>query len=209
MNIISFLLDSENKTVLKGKSAGERIKARNKSHLWEDRTSSLIDTVVIHYISARDFLPLDPFNKEAILSIFPDCIVSSHYCIFRQGTIFRLVPEDKKAWHCGGSIMPEPDNRQNVNEFSLGIELVATHESGFTDEQYKSLTALCRDIETRFHIQQYVGHENIAGQRAVAKGLRKDLKTDPGPLFDWQRFHAMKGMAASIQKKKDESSGIV
>jgi N-acetyl-anhydromuramyl-L-alanine amidase AmpD len=34
----------------------------------------------------------------------------------------------------------------------------------------------------------YVGHDQIAGERAVAMGLRKEPKTDPGPLFDWDFF---------------------
>jgi N-acetyl-anhydromuramyl-L-alanine amidase AmpD len=34
----------------------------------------------------------------------------------------------------------------------------------------------------------YVGHEDIAGKRAVRRGLRVDIKTDPGPNFDWIRF---------------------
>jgi N-acetyl-anhydromuramyl-L-alanine amidase AmpD len=29
----------------------------------------------------------------------------------------------------------------------------------------------------------------IAGERAVAMGLRKEPKVDPGPLFDWGFFH--------------------
>jgi len=35
----------------------------------------------------------------------------------------------------------------------------------------------------------YVGHDMIAGERAVALGLRKEPKVDPGPLFDWDFFH--------------------
>jgi N-acetyl-anhydromuramyl-L-alanine amidase AmpD len=34
----------------------------------------------------------------------------------------------------------------------------------------------------------YVGHEHIAGMDAVNAGLRKQAKTDPGPLFDWNGF---------------------
>jgi len=34
----------------------------------------------------------------------------------------------------------------------------------------------------------YVGHEDIAGERAVKLGLRKDIKTDPGNNFDWGKF---------------------
>lgn len=85
--------------------------------------------------------------------------------------------------------MPPPDNRTMVNSFSIGIELVATPDSGFTKEQYESCVMLCKDIEKR-HVGKfvYVGHEHIAGEAAVQKGLRKDVKVDPGPNFDWERF---------------------
>jgi N-acetyl-anhydromuramyl-L-alanine amidase AmpD len=85
--------------------------------------------------------------------------------------------------------MPEPDNRIGVNDFSIGIELMATEKSGFTMLQYKSLCNLCDSIEMRYgRTFSYVGHDQIAGERAVALGLRKEIKQDPGNLFDWQYF---------------------
>ncbi|MCL2219027.1 MAG: N-acetylmuramoyl-L-alanine amidase [Chitinispirillia bacterium] len=94
-----------------------------------------------------------------------------------------------RAWHAGASIMPEPDNRKGANEFAIGIELMATAKSGFTDAQYNSLAELCKDIEKRRSKKMtYVGHDQIAGKRAVDMKLRADAKPDPGPLFDWGRF---------------------
>ena len=85
--------------------------------------------------------------------------------------------------------MPNPDKRQNVNEFSIGIELLATATSGFTTSQYRSLGILCYSIEQSSGLKMtYVGHDQIAGAKAVKMGLRGDCKVDPGPLFDWKRF---------------------
>ena len=85
--------------------------------------------------------------------------------------------------------MPEPDNRTGVNDFSIGIELMATEKSGFTELQYKSLCNLCDSIETRYgRTFKYVGHDQVSGERAVSLGLRKEIKQDPGDLFDWQYF---------------------
>jgi AmpD protein len=99
------------------------------------------------------------------------------------------VPEAMKAWHAGGSIMPSGDDRTGVNEFSIGIELAATATSGFTAKQHDALVRLCLDMEQRyFRTFVYVGHEDIAGARAVTRGLRKDIKVDPGALFDWSNF---------------------
>jgi N-acetyl-anhydromuramyl-L-alanine amidase AmpD len=75
--------------------------------------------------------------------------------------------------------MPPPDCRKSVNDFSIGIELVATEQSGFTKEQYLSLYGLCCQIEKRYQRHfTYVGHEDIAGVEAVNAGLRSIAKTD-------------------------------
>jgi N-acetyl-anhydromuramyl-L-alanine amidase AmpD len=186
-DIIPCLLDIDNTCDIEGATVSSFLQSRGRKHLWDNRVSSTIDTIVIHYISALDVDKLRPFDLSLILKVFCDKAVSSHYLIQRDGKVFRLVPEDKKAWHCGGSIMPAPDGRANVNEFSIGIELVATHESGFTKEQYVSCAGLIANIEKRIGSKCVrVGHEDIAGNDAVLRGLRKDVKRDPGPLFDWQ-----------------------
>lgn len=189
MNIEKMYLNSTNTANVNGKTLGERITAIGKDRLWNDRKTTAVDTVVIHYASAGEFYPETPLDLLPILCIFCDLGVSSHYIIMRNGQIYALVPEDKRAWHCGGSIMPEPDNRLDVNDFSLGIELVATSTSGFSNEQYLSLSELSRDIEKRYQQSMlFVGHEDVAGERAVAMKLRSIPKIDPGILFDWNRF---------------------
>jgi len=189
MKIHDCFLDSKNSTYVGDTKLGELVSSQGKEHLWEERVHGRIDTVVIHYMSAAAINIYRFYDPELLLGILCNYGVSCHYLISRKGKTFRLVPENKKAWHCGPSIMPEPDNRTGVNEFSIGIELVATEHSGFTSFQYKALCKLCFDIETRYGIiPHYVGHDQIAGKRAIDKGLRKEAKTDPGPLFDWDLF---------------------
>lgn len=153
--------------------------------------SRKIDTVVIHYMSGINIDKARWDDPALSMKILRDYRVSAHYIIDRQGTAYQLVKEKDVAWHAGGSIMPAPDNRRNVNSFSIGIELIATHDSGFTDAQYASLTRLVTDIKGRHAITRLVGHDEIAGKRAVNLGLRRDVKPDPGPKFDWSRFRGM------------------
>lgn len=184
MNIQKCLLNIDNDILLPGGKLSSQLKDKGKKHIWEER-KALVDTIVIHYMSAIEVKGREPYSLEECLQILVDYDVSSHYIIDREGGVWQLVPEEKKAWHCGKSIMPEPDNREGVNEFSIGIELLATDKSGFTDSQYHSLKELCSDIELRFPIKSYTGHENIAGKRAVVMGLREDIKVDPGSNFNW------------------------
>jgi len=68
---------------------------------------------------------------------------------------------------------------------------MATESSGFTQSQYRSLCELCFEIEKR-HKREfvYLGHEHVSGAEAVRLGLRKDVKRDPGPEFDWHLFNS-------------------
>lgn len=199
------MLDSFNGAIHNGILIGDAIKQSGKSHLWEDRgsSSSGVDVIVIHYISAINVNKQSPFSLPDILQIFVDYGVSSHYLIARDGLIYHLVPEDKKAWHCGPSSMPPPDCRKGVNDFSIGIELIGTETSGFTQPQYVSLCQLCCHIESKYNkVFTYVGHEQIAGADAVRAGLRSVAKTDPGPLFDWAGFREC------MEKSRTQGSSI-
>ena len=150
-------------------------------------SSRTVDTIVMHYISGINVDAGrwdDPGLSRSILRQYG---VSAHYLVARDGTVYRLVNEKNVAYHAGGSIMPAPDNRRNVNRFSIGIEVIATQKSGYTEAQYVAVEQLVNGIRLRHPIKNIVGHDEISGRRAVTMGLRKDVKPDPGPLFDWSR----------------------
>lgn len=189
IKITQCLLDVHNPMPFAETNIGHAINALGKEHLWSDRSSVAIDTIVIHSISAINIADRRPHDLPTILSLFCKYGVSAHYLVLRNGEILQLVPEEYKAWHAGGSIMPSADARTNVNEFSIGIELVAAPDVPFTKKQYLSLSRLFKDAQRRYGREfSYVGHNEIAGEKAVALGLRTDVKTDPGDLFDWDYF---------------------
>ena len=111
----------------------------------------------------------------------PEAKVSSHYLVEEDGRVFRLVAEERRAWHAGVSYWR---GRRNVNGESIGIEIVNPgHEWGyraFPDAQIESVIALVADIRTRWDIEDrdIVGHSDIA----------PDRKDDPGELFPWKRL---------------------
>ena len=111
--------------------------------------------------------------------------VSYHYLIQRDGTVYRLVPEARKAWHAGVSSW---EGRDNCNAYSIGIGLSNLGPKGsqefepFTREQYKAAGWLCADIMERYGIpfERVVGHQHISPGR----------KTDPWLHFQWTRLVA-------------------
>lgn len=137
-----------------------------------------INTIVVHSINPGGDNP-STADAEDMLR---EEEVSAHYIIGRDGEVSEMVSENKRAWHAGRSHFPfDPKRVADVNDFSLGVELVTTNDLDFTEKQYEALTKLINSLNRRYEIVFIVGHEHIAAKRSVPK-------KDPGDKFDWQRL---------------------
>ncbi|MEZ5688089.1 MAG: N-acetylmuramoyl-L-alanine amidase [Caenibius sp.] len=141
---------------------------------WNMRKAA-ISMVVLHYTGMRT-------GDEALERMCdPAAEVSAHYMIEEDGTVLRLVDEDKRAWHAGKALWR---GIRDVNSASIGIELVNPgHDWGyrpFPEAQIDALLPLLADIVKRHDIPRanVVGHSDIAPAR----------KDDPGELFPWERL---------------------
>jgi AmpD protein len=152
------------------------------------RAGCTVDTVVIHHIS----LPPGEFDAVHIAEFFLNRLesgahpyfagiahqrVSSHFLVDRVGRVTQFVDTDLKAWHAGESSLA---GVSDVNRFSVGIELVGDGDTPYTEEQYRSLLRLLSwiiEVHPGVRPDRIVGHEHVSPGR----------KTDPGPLFDWER----------------------
>lgn len=63
-----------------------------------------ITHIVIHFISNAANNPLYPYDVQDIYRIFLNGGVSSHYLIGRNGEIYRLVDENRVAYHAGQGV---------------------------------------------------------------------------------------------------------
>ena len=134
-----------------------------------------IDMVILHYTGM-------PSGSEALDRLCDaQSKVSAHYLVEEDGTVFRLVDEQRRAWHAGVSYWA---GDTDINGCSIGIEIVNPgHETGyraFPDAQMKAVIALCLDIRGRHEVPsaRFLGHSDVA----------PDRKQDPGELFDWRRL---------------------
>lgn len=75
-----------------------------------------------------------------------------------------------------------PDGRTNINDFSIGIELINTKTGSPNEIQYQSLVQLVKYLQQKYIVPliNILGHNQIAPER----------KTDPWN-FDWQKFNEM------------------
>jgi N-acetylmuramoyl-L-alanine amidase len=123
-----------------------------------------VDTVVVH-ATVFD-------NIDEVIRHFANAQtqVSAHYTIDRDGTVVSHVLEDQRAWHAGESRMK--DGRSNVNDFSIGIELVNLNDGKdpFPQPQLTALRELLREIIARRPIRHIVPHYEVA----VPPGRKSD-----------------------------------
>ncbi|WP_236545240.1 N-acetylmuramoyl-L-alanine amidase [Tropicimonas marinistellae] len=113
----------------------------------------------------------------------PEAEVSCHYLIGRDGCLWQLVREGKRAWHAGAGSW---EGRSDINSRSIGIELDNDGNSPFAEPLMATLEALLVDILHRRGISSHlvVGHSDTSFPR----------KSDPGSRFDWRRL-ALRGLA--------------
>jgi N-acetylmuramoyl-L-alanine amidase len=119
-----------------------------------------ISAIVIHYTTS--------LTIEATVEWFKNrqSQVSAHYVVGRDGRVVQMVDEKDTAWHSGHS---ELQGVKNVNAFSIGIELVGTGDSGFTDRQLASLYSLLEILVFKYRIlpERVVGHCHVSPGRKI------------------------------------------
>lgn len=140
-----------------------------------DMRSAPPDMVLLHYTGMQS-------GYEAIARLRdPEAKVSAHWVVEEDGRPFKLVDEERRAWHAGKSFWK---GETDINNRSIGIEIVNPgHEFGyrdFPDAQIETVIALVGAIRGRWPIEnaRILGHSDVAPAR----------KEDPGELFPWRRL---------------------
>ena len=136
-----------------------------------------VSLIVLHYTGMKD--------GPSALSRMRDktAQVSAHYMIEEDGRLFRLVSEDKRAWHAGLSFWR---GERDVNSASIGIEIVnGGHDFGlppFPQAQIDTTIALVQALRAQYGLppQAVIGHSDVAPGR----------KADPGETFPWATLAA-------------------
>ncbi|MGJ3231365.1 MAG: N-acetylmuramoyl-L-alanine amidase [Oceanicaulis sp.] len=132
-----------------------------------------VSMLVLHYTG------MDDAGSAIERLCDPEAGVSSHYVVAEDGTVTRLVDEDKRAWHAGAG---EWRGIDDVNSASVGIEIVnGGHCYGlpaYPDIQIEAVTRLSQAVLARHGIKPagVLGHSDLAPER----------KLDPGERFPWR-----------------------
>ena len=103
--------------------------------------------------------------------------VSAHFLVDRDGTIYRLMPEDRVARHTIG-----------LNHVAIGVENVGGPEMPLTDAQVESNVALVAWLASRYPITHLLGHSEYRRMEGHPYFQERDPnyrteKPDPGEAF--------------------------
>lgn len=137
--------------------------------------NTVIDTIVLH----STVIPTLQQTTEAFYN--PKSEVSSHFTIGKDGSIVQNVSTFKRAWHAG--VSKDSLGRDNVNNFSIGIELVNLNDGKdpYPPAQIQVLRFLILALKRRFPTLHYiVSHEYIA----IPHGRKSDPKGFPWQTLD-------------------------
>ena len=138
------------------------------SQFFNDRQTN-IDVLMFH-CSAQP--------AQEMVDILNQAELSCHYIVDTDGSVTKLVEENKRAWHAGLGSWREI--KEDMNSHSIGIELSSPSlgQTPYPQQQIESLIMLSKEIINRWHIkpQNIIGHSDSAPTR----------KPDPGKAFPWQ-----------------------
>ena len=161
-------------TLLAGCASGPPIDTRYTSMNQDSRVQYLI----LHFTVG---------NFQGALKELTTGSVSSHYLVNDSPpTIYRLVDENRRAYHAGVSSWK---GSTQLNAASIGIEIVNAGEkttptgkvwTDFPQPQIDAVIALVKKIVAEHAIkpERILGHSDIAPQR----------RQDPGPRFPWKQL---------------------
>jgi N-acetylmuramoyl-L-alanine amidase len=166
--------------------------------------------LVIHFTSgASAHSSIEFWRTEAAKG------ASAHLVIDRDGAIYQCRPFNRTAGHAGVS---EWKGFKNLNSCAIGIELAnagddpalaskwskfpplkAKHKNGgplcswevYPPEQLAACEAVAKALVARYHLDDVVGHEDIAPAR----------KNDPGPAFPMAALRVACGFPAEIKSR--------
>ncbi|MCP2051916.1 UNVERIFIED_ORG: N-acetylmuramoyl-L-alanine amidase [Pseudomonas fluorescens] len=154
---------------------------------FNQRNGEAVRQVILHYTAAPFASSLRTLTQGGVSAhyLLPDPDEPSYGAAgYDELRVFRLVDEDKRAWHAGVSHWGGLDN---LNSRAIGIEIVnlARDDAGvftfpeYGREQVDTLIALVRDMLGRY---PQVGPLDVLGHSDVAYWR----KSDPGPRLPWR-----------------------
>ncbi len=158
--------------------------------------------IVVHYTGTdSDDHSLSVFTPERLaasrgeIAAGGDVNVGVHYVIWRDGTVWSLLPEDAMGRHAIG-----------YNHVALGIEMTGSSGERVTDAQIASCAALIADIAgRRASIRYLCGHHEYVQEGRAHRRLYRELAPDYAPTV---KHDPGERVMAALRKLLKETHGV-
>ncbi len=154
-----------------------------RSHSSSMRPAGPIDLIVMHHTGSDN-------PRADLRTLLYSGRASAHYLISPDGTVVKLVDEQRKAWHAGHA---EWAGDTGINGRSIGIEI--THATGhdYQTAQIEAALALVEKLFAAFPNiadKRLIAHSDIAVNRPDRRPPKRHGRksTDPGSAFPWEHF---------------------
>jgi beta-N-acetylhexosaminidase len=141
--------------------------------------------IVLHWTADMSFQKsFERLKPQKLFSDRKDIVkasalnVSSQFLVKRDGTIYRLMPENWMARHVIG-----------LNYSAIGVENIGSLKYGLTKKQLKANIALVRYLKNKYpSISNMIGHHEYREMEGTELWLEMDegyrtKKSDPGDKF--------------------------
>jgi len=125
----------------------------------------------------------------------------AHYFVDQAGQVYKIIEKDRIATHAGRSMW---NGAKDVDQYSIGVEVVGYYNQAITSAQYTSLAALIAELQrvyriaddhvlthcmvaygapNRWHSRPHRGRKRC-GMLFARKSIRRRLGLDSEPAFD-------------------------
>jgi len=172
-----------------------RLSPLNDERAVRERT----DLIVLHTSEGGDTSSLRRIRRWGL----------AHYVVMHDGRVHRVIDRRRIATHAGYSVW---DGRENIDEVSIGIEVVGFHNRGLTGAQITALRELLRQLQSIYDIpdERVVTHSMVAygppnrWHRHDHRGRKRC-----GMLFARPELRRQLGLDARPEQDPDVVSGRV
>ncbi len=117
----------------------------------------------------------------------PASKASANYDVHQDGKIYQMVKDEDVAWHCGNTA---------YNTSHIGIEHAGfSAKADITDKEYeasaKLVAWLCDHYKIPIDRKHIIGHAEVPDPNHPGQFGGINHHTDPGKLWDWNRYLAL------------------
>lgn len=133
----------------------------------------------------------------------------AHYLVDSDGRTYRIIDKDKIARHAGLSLW---EGHRELDNFSIGIEVVGYHDGGFGTLQLASLRELIRQLRSFYRLpaQNVVTHSMVAYGRPNRFWAREHRgRKRCGMVFARPAMRKLLGLNAGPVRDRDVERGAL